>query len=106
MSRRPGRRSDRWGLTLAVLLCLVVSSVGAEAVQPGSSDAVRRHAEDMVSAGRDMVQHGGEGKLELVIEYTKQVIAHGKEAVAAVPRSGNQHARDPLEHLNAAIDQA
>ena len=71
------------------LMSLMMLSVGAEAAQTGNPEAVRRHAEDMVNAAQVMVQHGGEGKLNPVIDDAKQVIAHGKEAVEAVPRSGN-----------------
>jgi len=106
MSRRPSRRSDRWGLALAAFLCLVVSSVGAETVRTGDPEAVRRYAEDMVEAAQAMVQQGVAGNLSVVIDYARRAVAHGKEAVEAVPRSGNQHARDTLEHLNAAIEQA
>ncbi len=60
----------------------------------------------MVKAARVMVQHAGEGRLDMVIEYAKQVIARGREALDVVPRSSNQHARDTVEYLNAAIDQA
>lgn len=87
-------------------MCLVASSVGAETSRTGDPDAVRRHAEDMVKAAQAMVQQGGEGRLDRVIEYAKQVIGYGEEAVEAVPRSNNQHARDTVEHLRAAIDQA
>ena len=60
----------------------------------------------MVEAAQAMVQQGGAGNLSVVIDYARRVIAHGKEAVEAAPRSNNQHARDTVEHLNAAIDQA
>jgi multidrug resistance efflux pump len=60
----------------------------------------------MVEAAQAMVQQGVAGNLSVVIDYARRAVAHGKEAVEAVPRSGNQHARDTLEHLNAAIEQA
>jgi hypothetical protein len=60
----------------------------------------------MVAAARGMVEQGGEGGLPVLTERGQRVIALGKAALDAVPRPGNQHARDTIELLTTAMDHA
>jgi hypothetical protein len=60
----------------------------------------------MVAAACGMVEQGGEGRLPVLTEHGQRVIALGKAALDAVPRPGNQHARDTIELLTTAMDHA
>jgi len=46
------------------------------------------------------------GRLDLVVETARRIIAEGTGALAAVPPSARQHGRDTVEELNDALSEA
>ncbi|MCI0526561.1 MAG: hypothetical protein L0Y56_03790, partial [Nitrospira sp.] len=76
-------------------------------VQAGSPDikAARVHAQSMVEEAEEMMNHGNQGHVDVMVRHAEAMIKHAKEVIEAIPPD-NMHGKEAVARLKQAIDHA
>ncbi len=70
-----------------------------------SGDDAKKHGEETLVHAEAMVDHGGQGHMDVMTEHAKELMMHAEETIKALP-AGDMHGNEVKEHFQEAITAA
>jgi len=92
------------GIITAVFVTIFFFSM-VMTIQAGSPDikAAQMHAQSVVEEAEQMMNHGDQGHMDVMIRHAEAMIQHAKQAIHFTP-ADNMHGKEAVARLKEAID--
>jgi hypothetical protein len=90
-------------LVLGISIAAAVIAFAAVPVMADTSKA-KKHSEAMLENAEDMVAHGEEGHMDILIKHAKEMIKHAKGTISSL--HDDEHGKMAKKHIEMAIKEA